>query len=290
MGSDNVADPNIYWLSNAVHFHTVDVILHIGDISYANGYQPGWDLFLQKLEPVASQVPYMTCPGNHEEFFDFVAYRNRFQMPVPEPNLTGVSRSNLTMYYSFNYGHTHFVSLSSESFWGRAPDLKPGHAQYEWLVSDLASVDRSQTPWLVVYLHRPLYCSSSHKICVEQAPHYRSMIEALLQEYQVDLVLTGHVHNYERTWPVYNATVVGECESTSAFVRPKAPIYGVIGTGGNHDHPNGSGGNEASYSIPSSQYSEWGYTAFHMNSTFLSWNFYRSYDHKLLDSFTISKQ
>lgn len=87
MGSSNAADPDLYWLDQAAMQHEADFILHIGDISYADGYQPGWDLFLQKIEPVAARIPYMTAPGNHEEFFDFAAYRNRFQMPVSVENL-----------------------------------------------------------------------------------------------------------------------------------------------------------------------------------------------------------
>ena len=33
--------------------------------------------------------------------------------------------------------------------------------RYEWLRKDLASVDRSKTPWLFVVGHHPMYCSSS---------------------------------------------------------------------------------------------------------------------------------
>lgn len=64
MGSSNAADPDLYWLNQAAVTHSADVILHIGDISYADGYQPGWDLFFQKIEPVAARIPYMTTAGN----------------------------------------------------------------------------------------------------------------------------------------------------------------------------------------------------------------------------------
>lgn len=87
MGSTNAADPDLYWLNQAAVMHEADAILHIGDISYADGYQPIWDLYLQKIEPVAARIPYMTTPGNHEDFFDFASYRNRFQMPTPMSDL-----------------------------------------------------------------------------------------------------------------------------------------------------------------------------------------------------------
>jgi phosphodiesterase/alkaline phosphatase D-like protein len=63
MGGSNAADPELYWLLQVAHEHDADVILHIGDISYADAYQPEWDVFMQKIEPVAAQIPYMTTAG-----------------------------------------------------------------------------------------------------------------------------------------------------------------------------------------------------------------------------------
>lgn len=39
-------------------------------------------MLLQKVEPYAARIPYMTTPGNHETFYNFAAYRYRYQMPV----------------------------------------------------------------------------------------------------------------------------------------------------------------------------------------------------------------
>ncbi|KAJ7516122.1 hypothetical protein O6H91_22G043600 [Diphasiastrum complanatum] len=44
----------------------IDLVLHIGDISYANGYLSQWDQFTEQIEDIASQVPYMIASGNHE--------------------------------------------------------------------------------------------------------------------------------------------------------------------------------------------------------------------------------
>lgn len=49
-----------------VHAGKIDMILHIGDISYATGFLAEWDFFLEMIGPVASRVPYMTAIGNHE--------------------------------------------------------------------------------------------------------------------------------------------------------------------------------------------------------------------------------
>ena len=74
------------------------------------------------------------------------------------------------MYYSFNYGNTHIIAISAEELWGLAPDLHPGGDQYEWLVLDLQSVNRDEFPWVIAFLHRPLYCTNSDK-CVQQTAY-----------------------------------------------------------------------------------------------------------------------
>lgn len=38
---------------------TVNCILHPGDISYADGFEPHWDIFFRRIEPIAARVPYM---------------------------------------------------------------------------------------------------------------------------------------------------------------------------------------------------------------------------------------
>lgn len=37
----------------------IDMVIHIGDLSYANGYLSQWDQFTAQIEPIASTVPYM---------------------------------------------------------------------------------------------------------------------------------------------------------------------------------------------------------------------------------------
>jgi hypothetical protein len=49
----------------------VDMVIHIGDISYATGFLVEWDSFLEMITPVASAVSYMTAIGNHERYIGF---------------------------------------------------------------------------------------------------------------------------------------------------------------------------------------------------------------------------
>ncbi|KAK9282822.1 hypothetical protein L1049_011045 [Liquidambar formosana] len=53
-------------MADEIEAGNVDSIFHIGDISYATGFLVEWDYFLHLINPLASQLSYMTAIGNHE--------------------------------------------------------------------------------------------------------------------------------------------------------------------------------------------------------------------------------
>lgn len=72
--------------------------------------------------------------------------------------------------------------------------------QIDWLINDLRRVNRQKTPWVVVFIHRPWYCSSG----CEPGVAWQQAFEKILYDNSVDLVAHGHVHNYEVFAPIYN--------------------------------------------------------------------------------------
>ena len=68
------------------------------------------------------------------------------------------------------------------------PCLAKGTPQMDWLTKDLAAVDRSVTPWVVVNFHQPYMNSNeAHSIAIEGVP-MQEAIEDTLYQYKVDLV------------------------------------------------------------------------------------------------------
>ncbi len=142
----------------------------------------------------------------------------------------------------------------------------PGSSQFEWLKRDLAKVDRTKTPWLIVMQHTPWYTSNAHHPMTEGAP-MRAAMEPLFLGAGVDLVLTGHVHAYERT----HAVADGKIDEKNGIVHV------TIGDGGNReefatpwlpDQPPWSALREYAYG--------WGTLA--LNSTHLVWEWLRNDD------------
>ena len=71
MAYDEFSDNTVEVLTNLVDNGEIDCVIHSGDISYADGYEPHWDDFLNKIQPVAARVPYMVSPGNHVRIYHF---------------------------------------------------------------------------------------------------------------------------------------------------------------------------------------------------------------------------
>jgi len=115
--------------------------------------------FLRKVEPIASRVPYMTTPGNHELWFNFTAYKARFWMPTPVAGEPRPAAYDTSMYYSLNIGSLHLVMYNTETWYDTANMDK---AELAWIKSDLeaAAGNRGDQPWIIAAGHRPLYVAT----------------------------------------------------------------------------------------------------------------------------------
>jgi hypothetical protein len=111
----------------------------------------------------------------------FLAYDTRFAgMPFPTGSPDG------PQYYSYNVGPVHMVVLNSFAVYSA------GSNQYKFLQNDLASIDRSKTPWLMVILHAPWY--TSNKVHPTDGQLMRDTLESILHDAHCAAVFAGHVH------------------------------------------------------------------------------------------------
>ncbi|MDP6324295.1 MAG: metallophosphoesterase family protein [Candidatus Thalassarchaeaceae archaeon] len=195
---------------------TAQMVTISGDIAYADGEQSAWDGWFNFQQDSMTRIPWVTAVGNHENEpgYEFAPYEHRFDSD-------GQAESEI-FWYSRDFPGVHMVFMSTEH------DYSAGSVQFSWLEQDLSTVDRDVTPFVIVYGHKPMYSSNSyHGSEVE----LRSALEALYVNHEVDLVIAGHDHFYERTWPVAGETVVNNGKD-GRFARGYAPIHLVIGIAG----------------------------------------------------------
>jgi len=216
-------------------------VIHEGDMAYTLQDLSGsrGDNFLNSLQNITTKVPYMTCPGNHELDVnnDFLNYHRRY---AGLATITNSSGSPSLHYYSWDYGPIHFATIDTDAvIYGRDIQwLKDmSQPQFNWLKTDLKKVNRTKTPWVLVYYHHSMYCTSKDANadiidpleCGFEPGEIRGHVgsqglEELFLNTGVDLILVGHSHHYERTYPVYD-----DIKIQSNYKDPKAPIHLISG-------------------------------------------------------------
>jgi hypothetical protein len=156
--------------------------------------------------------------------------------------------------------------------------------QFEFADADLAKArSNTNTDWIIVYFHRPPYSGTG-----SQNEGMRDTYHPLFQKYNVDLVLSGHAHNYERTYPLnYNKDRPGRPlimnHQQSQYVNQPGTIFVVAGTGGMSIH----GADEKPYLA--SLYEGFGCLDLQINGKSLNAEFYTE-SGKTIDHFTIVKK
>ncbi|KAG6634945.1 hypothetical protein I3843_11G007400 [Carya illinoinensis] len=282
-GSLNTTDQLIKDLKN------IDIVFVIGDLAYANGYISQWDQFMSQVEPIASAVPFMVASGNHERTWPNSGGFYQYTDSGGECGVTAETlfyfpaENRANFWYSTDYGMFRFCIADSEHDW------REGSEQYRFLEHCLATVDRRKQPWLIFAAHRPLGYSSNEWYAEEGAysePMGRDDLQKLWQKYRVDIAFFGHVHNYERTCPIYQNTCVKSGNTSYSGVM-NGTIHVVAGGGGSHlasfatEIPNWSLFRDYDFGFTK-------LTAF--NHSYLLFEYKKSSDGKVYDSFTITRE
>ena len=115
-------------------------------------------------------------------------------------------------------------------------DWREGTEQYKFIENCLATVDRKKQPWLIFIAHRVLGYSSGFFYGIDGAfaePTSRQSLQKLWQKYRVDMAFYGHVHNYERTCPVYEVRSANSSCTKFSFIYVNALM--LIFAGKMHD-------------------------------------------------------
>lgn len=185
------------------------LMLLLGD----NAYQSGTDAEYQKefFTPYGGTVLknhiVFPTPGNHDYYSSSQASRSGAyyqNFSVPAAGECGGIASGTEAYYSYDWGNIHFVSM--DSYGTESPGstrlydtLGP---QVTWLKKDLAA---NAKPWVIVYWHHPPYTMGSHNSDTEtELIKIRQNFIRILERFGVDMVLTGHSHDYERSYLLNN--------------------------------------------------------------------------------------
>lgn len=217
----------------------LDLVLLLGDNAYPSGTDAQWQrAYFEMYADMIASVATVPTIGNHEMGtgkFDICAFRavdgcdsGPVHIPVggasfsadpasydsngDGPDGTGLPYLNIfslpsrgewggepsgtEQYYSLDYGNVHIVSLDSQLTVQDPEQLK---RMKDWLRRDLRT---NTLDWTIVIFHHPPYSKGeNHDSDVEvREIRMRESFAPIFDEFTVDLVFSGHAHNYERSW------------------------------------------------------------------------------------------
>ncbi|MGV9271911.1 fibronectin type III domain-containing protein [Streptomyces griseosporeus] len=218
--------------------------LHAGDIAYADPSGGGkttdsgfdarvWDQFLYQTESVAKSVPWMVSYGNHdmEAWYSPNGYGGqeaRFTLPDNGPD-----RRNLPGVYSFTHGNTAVISLDPNDISFEIPANLgiSGGTQTRWFEAQLKKYRAAKDiDFVVVFFHHCAYCTSTAHA---SEGGVRQEWVPLFEKYQVDLVINGHNHVYERTDVLKGGRVAKQLPiGGTAYPETDGVVYVTAGAAG----------------------------------------------------------
>ena len=191
-----------------------------------------WRTWLNSIQPLSTRVPLAPMMGNHEMYtLDWkmrepYAYLNYFAVP---PNGNEIFNRR---YYSYDFGDAHYVVLDTQLYESNHDDNHDTHhpdlydVQIQWLRQDLAANTKK---WTVVLMHRDPFQYAFDRPGASRAAGFDEegvLFMPIFDEFNVDLVLSAHLHSYRNRGHVRN------------FERDASgPLYILTGIAGDARRP-----------------------------------------------------
>lgn len=218
---EEVAMPAWQRNGDAQFFITMGDLVDNGEHAYQ------WNEWFTRIGAMIARIPAAPVMGNHETYtIDWKvrmpqAYLHYFQLP------DGTPAPYKNQFYSFDYGDVHYVVLNTQmrELGEFEPNLLQG--QLAWFKADM---EKTKKKWKVVLMHKDVL---RYGFLTRKTPREEGFSEEgktfmpLFDKYNVDVVLTAHLHTYRNRGHIYD------------FKRDtKGPLYILTGVAGDVRYPN----------------------------------------------------
>lgn len=177
---DNRTNPEAHRLvAEALAAEDPDIAVNVGDL-VTNGRNPiEWrEEFFEPAASLLRTTPTYVAIGNHEHDDDL--FYELFDFP---------GREN---WYAVTYGCMRLIVLDTNQ------PVRPGSPQHDWLLSEIESDEFNSATWKIAAFHHPPFSEGWDNPDYDGEPAVRQHLWPVLRDADVDILLMGHTHDYER--------------------------------------------------------------------------------------------
>lgn len=143
------------------------------------------------MNPLQKKMPLFFIPGNHD-------YDGYYDDLIPQNYLKHISGEKTgKTYYNFYVGKAAFIALDPN----RNFPLSIDSTQQNWMLQTMQTKSWKEADWHFIVIHQVPYGQGWNGY--EGDLFIRNMIDTLINPNQIDFVLSGHIHDYERLTKKY---------------------------------------------------------------------------------------
>lgn len=132
-------------------------------------------------------VVHYPVPGNHD-------YDGYYENLYPKNYMDLLKLEEQQQYYAWNHGNVAFIAIDPNMFFPvSVPDTS---RQHQWFMDQLRSEEWQNAEWRFITLHQPPFSQGWPGYSGDKS--IEDLLIPLLEEHNIDGILTGHSHDYER--------------------------------------------------------------------------------------------
>lgn len=259
-------------------------IMSMGDQVDGNKEEDQYAGFL--YPSILRNLPISTLAGNHDCDVPNLSWH------FNNPNQTNYGETNAGGDYYYSYGDVLVIALNSNAVLKSTKSDNAIAVEHRKCIEE-AIASNPYAKWRIVTFHQDIYGYPDHYSDAE-VKECRNQLYPIIDDYDIDVVLTGHGHNFTRSYQMENNSPVKEDgvdynSSNVSVSNPNGTVYFELSTAASKNYENnkpGSSGHIAnSFAVNGVQ----SFSLVKVTDSTFTVETYRTDTAEMYDSYTINK-
>lgn len=233
---------------------------------------------------ILRSLPIATTNGNHDCDVPNISWH------FNNPNMTNYGETSAGGDYYFSYGDVLFININANAVLKSSKSSNAIAVEHRKAIEE-AIASNPYAKWRIVTMHQDLYGYPDHYDDAE-VKRCREQLYPIIDDYDIDVVLTGHGHNFTRSYQMENNVAVNTETSGKSAVTfdPSGTVYFELSTAASKNYENNKPGSKAHIANSFAVNGVQSFSTVDIESGSITIDTYRTDTMEVYDSYTINKK